>query len=176
MQQQSRHRLASDWFGAALSPPLTLVLRISEEGFHFSASREAGARCHPEAREGRFVPELWRHDVVELFLAPAGTRRYLEVNLSPNGAWWAQWFRGVREPAEKEGDFSGIQAEGSPTAEAWQASLFLPHQIFGDQPPTHFNLTAILDSPQQRFFTVAPLPGREPDFHQPGHFLPLQPA
>ncbi|MGJ8725393.1 MAG: hypothetical protein ACSHYB_12615 [Roseibacillus sp.] len=127
----------------------------------------------PNSKEGQFCPELWRFDVAELFLADPIRQSYLEVNLAPNGAWWMCWFRDVRLAQEKQPDFAGVKAEGQWQSDAWSASIRIPKRLLPPLEALSYNITFILNSPQQSFHSLAPLPGEEPDFHQPSSFLSL---
>ena len=50
---------------------------------------------HPDSKTGLWMPELWKYDVVELFIQ-ANKDCYLEINLAPNGAWWHCYFQNHR--------------------------------------------------------------------------------
>ncbi|GHC54759.1 hypothetical protein [Roseibacillus persicicus] len=165
----------SDWYGKALSPPASYCLQHGPEGFRLTASRQAPALSAPQSSPGEFVPELWRYDVAEIFfLEPSG--RYLEINLAPNGAWWARWFGKVRQAESEQPDFQEVVTESKLGADSWEASILLPDSLFSDIGGLRFNVTFILNSPRQTFHSLAKLPGAEPDFHQPDHFLPLLPG
>lgn len=165
-----------DWDGNAVVPAAGFSLAMDDRRLWFLAHHRRPAQLHPKARPGVFLPELWRHDVAELFLADPVSGRYLEFNLSPNGAWWSCEFKGPRLREEEidiampeVATFSDMAADGS-----WVAAMALPLDLlraridFGRQ--THANVTFILESPAQRFLTAADLGGGKPDFHQPSCF------
>lgn len=168
-------KINQDWYGKALAPPAYFDFVHSEAGFLFTASRAASALSAPHSLPGKFLPELWRYDVAEIFFA-VDSGRYLEINLAPSGAWWACWFDGIRSPAEEQPNFDPIVAQAEQQRDFWEASLFLPAALFPNPEGLRYNVTFILNSPRQTFHTLAPLPGNEPDFHQPDHFLPLPTA
>lgn len=173
MRTKLTQTLASDWFGTPLAPFVQFSLKFNETELKFSALRQAPALVKPDCKDGEFCPELWRFDVAELFLRDARAKSYLEVNLAPKGAWWMCWFDDIRQPRETQPSFSGVQAAGNQQSEAWKTSLSIPLELL---PPLEFltyNVTFILNSPAQTFHSLAPLPGQEPDFHQPNHFLSL---
>ncbi|RYD48822.1 MAG: hypothetical protein EOP83_25990 [Verrucomicrobiaceae bacterium] len=126
------------------------------------------------------MPELWKYDVAELFLTDPTSGRYFEFNLSPNAAWWSCEFTAPRQRAE-ETDIAfpdvTTYAELAPDG-GWVAAMSIPLDLlearlnFGET--TKLNVTFILDSPEQRFLSVANLGEGEPDFHRPERFSPVK--
>lgn len=171
--------LAQDWHGERLEPPVAFSLALDPERLWFVATRRAPAKTHPDARPGNFTPELWKHDVAELFLGDPATGEYLEFNLAANGAWWAAKFVSPRTPSAGQPDFPShvktYSDETDPTR--WLAAIAVPLAFLEKEislgPLTTANATFILESPRQIFVTAAKLPGTDPDFHQPGGFTPL---
>lgn len=171
--------LDRDWHGEPVRPPVAFCVAVDPQRLWFVASHGRPARLHPAARPGKFTPELWRHDVAELFLHHPGSGRYFEFNLAPNGAWWSCEFTAPRVREEEQDIvFPEVAtfAELSPGG-GWVAAMAIPLDLlqarldFG--PGTGINVTFILESPEQRFFTAADLGGGEPDFHQPAKFPPI---
>ena len=167
--------LAKDLHDTPLDPPAGFSLVADPQYLWFIASHRRPARLHPEAKPGVFQSGLWNHDVAELFLTNS-SGRYLEFNLSPNGAWWTCEFTAPRVRAEAEdiampdiATFSEMAADG-----AWLAAMAIPLDIlrarvdFG--PDTRVNVTMILESPAQRFISACDLGNGAPDFHQPSKF------
>lgn len=120
--------LAESWQGAPVEPPFHFRFQLTaRDSLRFEAWREAEAIIHPAARLGVFQEELWRYDVVEFFIATADARRYMEFNLCPNGAWWAE---GFTEPRVKLEGFDArslrpaLHADMQPTR--WSCSAELP--------------------------------------------------
>lgn len=173
--------ISKDWHGQPLNPPAAFTLASDGVNLWFAATRQAPATIHPDAEEGAFTPELWKHDVAELFIADDGGG-YLEFNLAANGAWWACKFDSVREAAPDQPDFrEAVTTHHDATQPgSWLAALVIPipflidHAGFG--PGNRVNVTFILNSPAQTFHSASKLPGAEPDFHQPQAFLPLLPT
>ena len=174
--------ISADWHGRALNPSAAFTLASDGENLWFVATRQAPAAIHPEAEAGAFIPELWKHDVAELFIADAEGGCYLEFNLAANGAWWACKFCSVREAAPVQPDFtSWVSSRHDDTQPgSWLAALVIPitflreHAGFGAG--SRANVAFILNSPAQTFHSATPLPGDEPDFHQPQAFRPLIPT
>lgn len=168
--------LTTDWFGETcdLVPGFSLVM--DQRRLWFIANHRRPAELHPKSRPGSFLAELWRYDVAELFLADPESGRYFEFNLAPNGAWWSCEFTGPRMRAEdvdiampEIATFADLAPDGS-----WMAAMAIPLDLlrarldFGLN--THANVTMILESPTQRFFSAVDLGPGEPDFHQPQAF------
>lgn len=165
-----------DWRGDAVDPPASFCVAEDGERLWFLAGHRRPASLHPQARPGKFQAELWRHDVAELFLADPASGRYLELNLAPNGAWWSCEFTAPRLRAEavdvaipEVATFSDLAPDGS-----WLAALAVPLDLLrarlGYGEKTTANVAFILESPAQRFFSVADLGPGEPDFHRPNAF------
>lgn len=171
--------LGKDWFGNPVTPPVAWSLALDPERLWFVASRRRAATIHPQARPGRFLAELWRFDVAELFLADPATGRYLELNLAPNGAWWSCAFDAPRQRVEAvDREWPGVRTHAELAADGtWVAALSLPLDTLRERldfgPATTANATFILDSPGQRFLSATPLGDGEPDFHRPDRFAPL---
>ncbi len=166
--------LTQDWHRTEISPPAHYLITVSDSHLHFLIGREKAALSHPEGTSGRYQAELWRYDVGELFLASKDLS-YLELNLSPSGAWWSCHFQKARVPARGEPralkEVKTIQQE---TASGWRAMASIPLSELPDLNDATANVCFILNSPEQRFLTIsAPSPGA-PDFHRPEAFLPLK--
>jgi hypothetical protein len=172
--------LAKDLAGVALAPPAAFSLVADPAHLWFVAMHRKPAQLHPDARPGGFQAELWQHDVAELFLMDPVSGRYLELNLSPNAAWWSCEFNAPRARADEAdiampdvATFSELAADGT-----WVAAMALPLDLlrarldFGNQ--TRANVTMILESPMQRFFSAADLGPGKPDFHQPERFTEVR--
>lgn len=164
-----------DWYGAVAEPQACYSLIQDQQQLWFVASHRKSAVIHPKAKPGVFREELWKYDVAELFISHEGGR-YFEFNLSPNAAWWSCEFVSPRQRAEEMEiampdvqTYAEIASDGS-----WLAAMSLPLDLlkarldFGEH--SKANVTMILDSPKQRFFSVVALPGAQPDFHQPEAF------
>jgi hypothetical protein len=88
------------WDGAA--PRLSTEVRLGHDRTRLRAHfRAAYDRLHldPEPPSDRPVPGLWRHDVVELFVAAADGAGYREIEVSPLGQWLALAFAAPRRAA-----------------------------------------------------------------------------
>lgn len=164
-------RLESDWFGAPVVPAPEFSFELGEHELVFRAARRAPAMIHPEARPGAFCAELWRYDTAEFFMGQVNGGRYLEFNLCPNGAWWAQAFDAPREAAVAVPPPQGVQASGQCGPEGWECRASLPlaelERLGLDPRDCRLAFAAILNTPQQIFLTTAEDLSGEPDFHRP---------
>jgi len=173
--------LAADWFGDRFQPAAGFALAKDSERLWFLASHAAPALLHPQARPGKFQPELWKYDVAELFLADPKSGRYVELNLSPNGAWWSCEFTAprVRDAARNE-PMPDVQTyyELAPSG-GWVAAMSIALEVLEARidlgPETRGNVAFILGSPAQRFLSATKLGNGPPDYHLPQLFPTLQP-
>ena len=166
--------VSSDWFGERMDPPARFSFSFENDMLAFRALRESEARGHPEAVSGHYMEGLWLYDVAEFFVSDPVTGRYLEVNLSPNGAHWACLFDAPRRRLVEIND-SGAVSWGRCRQEGWEARVDVPLEWMTEhlhfRAETKLNVTFILDSPSQRFLSVADLGDGAPDFHRPDQFL-----
>lgn len=168
--------LTQDLAGHSLCSPLMFSIAFDVERLWFVAAGKTPAQIHPQARPGQFLAELWKFDCVEFFIANARSERYLEFNLAANGAWWSAEFIGPRQRAEVQhvafpevATFAELSPEGG-----WLSAMAIPLDLLQARIDwsleSFVNVTAIVETPQQRFVSANPLPGDTPDFHQPQHF------
>lgn len=158
------------WNGAPLEPSEGATVRVEQTPETLSIEIEAVLHGDP-LPPGAPGPTdgLWDYEVVELFLLAAdGT--YFEFELGPAGHWLALYLSGIRQP----GACPLPQHVGTQRAEGrWLGSARFPTGAF----PSPFlagNACAIHgQGAQRRYASSAPLPGGEPDFHQPARFLRL---
>ena len=133
------------------------------------------------ANLNEFYEGLWRADCGELWLASPVNGRYIEVNLGPNGAWWACVFSSnrIRDLACPPPACTDILTEA--LGQFWQASLVVPWEdIFrclqSEEAPTAI-VTLILngcpdvDPPLENLHSAVPLGAV--DFHRPQDWVPL---
>lgn len=175
----SLFELSRDWYGEELEVPVSYGLAADEERFWFVVMRNKPACLHPDSRPEKFMPDLWKYDIGELFIGHPEHGRYLEFHLSPNGAWWNADFVAPRQRASlDEKPMQGVKTYHHLSASGdWVAAASLPldhlieHYDLGYE--TRMNITFALDDPMQRFLSVAPPLQTEPDFHRPDVFLPI---
>ena len=165
--------IAKTWHGEELRPSVRFLFWLDAKALHFSCARDAAAKIHPQAEMGKFLPELWRYDVGEFFLA-AADGSYLEVNLAPNGAWWLAFFDQKRQISEKKFPLNGVATQAEIRQDSWKASIAIPRSdlaiFFPDLADLRLNAAFILQSPDQIFVSACPLESAAPDFHLPKQF------
>lgn len=180
--------ISEDWSGeAALCPP-QFAFFSSSESLVFVMRLALPVDGHPEAMAHEFREELWRYELGEFFLADPQSGKYMEFNLAPNGAWWSCFFEAPRMPITPNEQLAGVVTECWTDEAAGESGVVsvaatIPRSSLRRggmeflQEGALLNATFILGSEEkggQRFFTAAPLPGAEPNFHQPAHFLPIR--
>ena len=167
--QQPGYELTYDWDGVAPPFAIQFLLGFSKEEIFFgirSAEELLGRGAFGEFRSG-----LWEGDVVELFVHFSASTEYLEINLSPSGAWWAKRFARYRGVGEELPDIDvslacGLQGE---------IALSLPRSALDNDRPL-FAQAAIVHQPKLHYF-VRRFGGKgssiardelqaNPDFHQ----------
>lgn len=169
---QCFYELSKEWYGRSVNPPYRYRLTQTEAGLLFEAERAEVAAVHPGARPGCFQEELWRYDVAEFFIASADAGRYLEMNLSPNGAWWGCVFSAPRVADDAASALLRVeQAQGVATPEGWRASLLLPAAVLANLglslASCRLAVCAVLESPHYIYLTTAEPCNTQPDFHRP---------
>ena len=119
----------------------------------------------PEASVGSRVDGLWEYDVVELFVVDEDGQ-YLEVELGVGGHYLVLGFDAPRHLVADFADYSfethhAVLADGRCVNE-----ILIPRDLF----PTSLKaLNAYLIVGGQ-FLAHHPVPGQQPDFHQPKTF------
>lgn len=166
-------QIDKEWYGQAVEPPYEFSFTLTADGLEFCAARKSPALVHPQGVCGEFQAELWRYDAAEFFISTPDGSRYMEFNLSPNGAWWAAVFCAPRQVAPGyEGWIpAGVQATGCSNSEGWSCRALIPTAVLeqlGISPADcKLAAAAILKSPEQVFLTTALPCDTQPDFHRP---------
>lgn len=171
--------ISRDWYGEKFDVEPTFCVACDDQSLWFVAHHGMPATAHPNAAPCEFHAELWRFDCAELFLANPKSGKYLELNISPNAAWWSCEFIGPRQRAIMHDiPIAGVQtwAKTAPDG-AWTAAMAVPLDFLDDSigfgSDTLANVTMILDSPSQKFVSALSLGSGDPDFHRPNQFRPL---
>lgn len=126
--------------------------------------------------------ELWRYEVVELFIA-GPDERYTEIEVGPAGHHLVLQLDGIREPVaellplaltlERVGGAgrSAKASDGAPVG-GWRATARLARGLLPPRPWT-INAYAIrgIDA-DRRYLAAIPVPGPQPDFHRLQYFVP----
>ena len=83
-----------DWYGNPLQVSFSFILQVTGDLLTFGAHFPAD--CHALGEADQFVDGLWKASVVELFMYEIDSPRYIEINLSPSGAYWLAKFSDYR--------------------------------------------------------------------------------
>lgn len=120
---------------------------------------------------------LWAFEVVELFLVappkPDGSVTYTEIEIGPHGHFLLLQMAGIRQRSASGWPLDlrctrYLSSSGQPR---WSAIARIPRSFLPNVLHS-CNAFAIHGSPSARVYAAAsPLPGPQPDFHQPHRFL-----
>lgn len=118
----------------------------------------------------KFIEGLWEDDVLEAFISTTNNQ-YLEINLSPNGNWWACYFDDYRKRSNQI-----LNTKNSPTVRLikfdsiqLEEELFFRGRFFTNLkiPGSKFNITAITYSEDKpKYFSLNSMKAlNQVDFH-----------
>ena len=186
----SWHSLTQHWVqGATLGPPDTaplasLDLPEAEGPLVFRARMIPSAIDQIRTRQREFVSGLWKRNVVEWFIGNPRNGRYIEVHLAPSHQWWASTFLAVRQPVHPDGHplpLSRVIHRTAAGATSWEGEVRVPAQVVTqllDAPSldglrTNFSAVWFPPGGHACYYSLAPLHGPKPNFHQPDLWLPL---
>ena len=161
--------LSTDWFQEALSNTFAFSLLRDESHLCFIAFFPENASSHPEDDTGSFIEGLWKYDVAELFVT-IDDSRYLEVNLSPQAAYWAARFDSYRSKAAWKPDIPAICSSRALESGMQVSRVYIPHRWYlGEQDHTVLSLNVCgIRHPAGKdpVYISAALPvDSDPDFH-----------
>jgi hypothetical protein len=118
----------------------------------------------PDAPFGTRVADLWNYDVLECFLVGAGGR-YLEVELGAGGHFLLLSFSAPRQRCDEHESLRPILAHRRDPG-GWRAALTLPWSLVPEGVCALNAFAAV----RGELLAHHPLPGPEPDFHQPARY------
>ena len=110
--------------------------------------------------------------------------RYIEVHLAPSHQWWASTFLAVRQPVHPDGHplpLSRVIHRTAAGATSWEGEVRVPARVVCqllDSPSldglrTNFSAVWFPPGGHACYYSLAPLHGPKPNFHQPDLWLPL---
>lgn len=154
--------IATDWRGEPAAEGGSVTLRDDgdlvlsvDAPFHDDPAPDGA----PGVTEG-----LWNHEVVEVFIAgPAG---YVEIELGPHGHQLVLVLTGVREATDQRPE---LVFDASIAGDRWTGEARVPRALLPEG-PHRLNAFAIFGASQRTYLAWSPLPGPQPDFHQPDRF------
>lgn len=153
--------ITKDWSGHILSAHFHWGIELDSEFLTYRIHWTGPVSIDPNEKSGSFIEGLWNRDVVELFIQFKDSPRYLEVNLAPSGAWWAQEHVSYRVRDLDTAVPKDVKTHSVVTPLEWKASLQLPVSELSEI-PEKFHVTGIFDG---RFLSSNPYQATEPDFH-----------
>jgi len=175
-----RNTFSRDWFGAPVLAAASFVIVVDPERLYYVAECPQTPDHDASLLPGAFASGLWRRDVAELFIGAAGSPAYLELNLSPGGAWWSCAFSSYRQPDPSAMiPPAGVETFAQVGPEGWTAGLAVPRAALG--PAGRFgrearvNVCMIIGGARRQHLCWRPTAG-EPDFHGEPSFVELEPV
>jgi hypothetical protein len=128
----------------------------------------------PKPVEPKRADDLWKHTCFEVFLRSQGSPAYLEINLSPSGAWAAYRFEGRREGMANVMEPLRLtqQTRGRDWGYRVWASLDLSKLWLAEAPLWQAAMTAVIEERDERksYWAIDHF-GKAADFHDPAGFL-----
>lgn len=175
--QNSFFSLEKDWYGQTTGEKIEFAVAIDPLSLHFLFKTTARSNCSASNKMGDFVEGLWKEDVAELFISSKNEERYLELNLSPSGAWWAALFTEYRKRDES---YTGRKAKTFARSgmDGWRACLSiklseLPFD-FSQANLLRVNMACVLGKTTRRYYTWSSINVTAPDFHKIRDFSPVK--
>lgn len=161
-------RVSAGLEGRASKPVLVLDYQLEADlGLGPMAVKLPPAAASPGRRDG-----LWQHTCLEAFLAPAGERRYWELNLSPSGDWAVYRFSdyrqdGCAEPMAPRTPWSFDHDQRSLTLQVcWPLPAALVEALAVGQ-GLELGVAAVIERQHGGLeYWALRHPGPEPDFHR----------
>lgn len=176
--------LNKDWSGSALSefaiPCFSFHLGLAEDFLIFGGSRGVCTEKLREVPQPEFIEGLWQKTLVELFLG-LEDKKYLEINLSPQGAYWCCSFSDYRLRAAQQIPPQGVRTFCASEGPNWRVLMYLPFKKASLKRSEIKNLhfSAILRPPSSLrlcYLSSKPQIEQAPDFHLSCCREPLMPV
>lgn len=141
-------------------------ISLSTSGIVIKAQSTYGSSPRiPDAPERTRIDGLWNYDVVEVFfVGEDGT--YTEIELGAGGHWLVFGFSDVRKRSNDYTDFTPQMTYKKLENNQWESEILIPWQMLPKK-ITRMNAFVING---ENFLSLTPLPGTQPDFHQPLHY------
>lgn len=174
MDNKKRHfqlRIEKTWDGQAIEPEERVGFTFSLSAGELELQVEAPFHDDPSPA----VPPggcagLWEFEVVELFLL-GESGHYLEIELGPHGHYLLYHLSGIRQVCTT---LIPVCCKTEISGSLWRASMRVKVAGLPLGPLSHVNAYAIYGQGENRRYLAAfPVPGAQPDFHQPDSFCRL---
>ena len=149
---------------AQLNKPIRLTLKIEGDNCRVDITAPYQKDPPPPAPKGR-IWELWEHEVVEIFLVDENGR-YIEAEFGPHGHYLLLL---LSEPRQIE--VADLPMKYAATIEGNMWTGHAEFKLTGLKRIDRVNCFAIYGrNHKRRYLAWSPVPGPEPDFHQPETF------
>lgn len=165
------------WDGAELPVHARALVRVTQGSdggdLHVTLDAPYHGDPPPQCAPGP-TARLWEHEVVEVFIAGVGGR-YLELEFGPAGHHLVLQFDGIRRVTGSglPLDYRVLSRDGRRfTAEAYLPAAYLPPgRLRANAYAIH--AAGCGGRPGRCHHAHAPVPGHQPDFHQPDQFVAM---
>ncbi|WP_417915740.1 DOMON-like domain-containing protein [Candidatus Electronema sp. JC] len=116
--------------------------------------------------------QLWQQTCFELFVAPAGSPQYWEVNLSPSGDWNIYAFAAYREGMREELAVTALPCQIDRQSDFLTLEFVFPaDRIIAPEQPAEAAASAVIQGRNgQTSFWALRHCGPQPDFHRRDSF------
>lgn len=150
---------------------LAYALLVDPENLFYTVKLPEVQNFDKVLKQGEFKADLWKQDLVELFISSDEGTSYQEINLAPSGAYWAVSFLDyrVRIP-DTEIALNGIEFEIRTTILGKILSLKVPLTsliagcTFTEK--SRLNCCAIIGQNLRNYYATSNLDPVKPDFHE----------
>lgn len=164
--------VSQTWNGQAIESAEQAVLSVSLAAGELEVQIEAA--YHGDPAPTLPVGEcdgLWEFEVVELFLL-GESGHYLEIELGPHGHYLLYHLSGIRQVSAT---LHPIHCKAEISGSVWRALLRVDIRDLPLGSLSQVNAYAIHgQGDKRRYLAAFPVPGAQPDFHQPDFFCPLK--
>lgn len=154
--------------------PITADLDISGDilsvTYHLPADISARRDCHwPSFDRIDRADELWCSTCFEIFIGRQSSQEYIEVNVSPSGAWNSYRFSSYRTGMQQS-EYPVLRAVTSEPGAWLKAELQLSRALVAD---TLISPTVVLEDASGALLYYAVNNADPPDFHRQDLHIPL---
>ncbi len=165
-------KIALTWNGHSLPLSEQILMEIEKrpKGLLIDFEAPFYDDAPPESDAGP-TPELWEHEVVEVFIAHAEQPdQYTEIELGPHGHYLVLRLQGVRNIVSQ---LHEIRYKYYRVPGRWMGTALIPNELLPPGPWVYNAYAIHGQGPTRQYSSCFSVPGPQPDFHQPSRFGPL---